>query len=73
MRAENQRPTMLISESKIAMNATAKASLVTKAPSLGMTPLSINSRSKSGEVTIRNASITTVIKKTVMYVLYGFA
>jgi hypothetical protein len=38
-----------------------------------MTPLSINSRSNSGEVTIKNASITTVIKKIVMYFLYGFA
>ena len=64
---------MLISASKIAMKATAKANLVTKAPSLGITPLSINSRSKSGEVTMSNASITTVIKKIVMYVLYGFA
>ena len=51
------------------MKATAKANLVTKGPSLGITPLSINSRSKSGEVIINNASITTVIKKIVICVL----
>ena len=65
MRAENQRPIMLKSASSKAIMPTAKASSVTNWVFFGMTPSSINLRNSKGVVTIKIASITTVIKKNI--------
>ena len=63
MRDEKYRPSMLIAASAIAIKPTKIAKRVTNAPSLGITPLSIRSRSSNGVATIKAASITTVNRK----------
>ena len=53
IRAENHRPTMLITASAMAIKPTIKASSVINGPFLGMTPSSINLRSISGVATTK--------------------
>ena len=64
---------MLNNASITAITPTAKANFVTNSAFFGITPSSINLRSKSGVATTRNASITTVIRKNESEILYGIA
>ena len=54
---------MLMAASATAIKPTKIAKRVTNAASLGITPLSISSRSSNGVATIKAASITTVNRK----------
>ena len=64
---------MLKPASATASKPTNNANLVTTAPSLGITPSSINCLSRSGVATTRAASTMTVARKMMMFVRYGSA
>ncbi|CAB4331732.1 unannotated protein [freshwater metagenome] len=64
---------MLKIASRIAIKATAAASLVTKLLFPGMTPSSMSCFRSNGVAIIKKASITTVIIKKLSDTLYGAA